>query len=118
MTVSLEDRLEHIQDAIAQLKSTMAGVAFERFEQDRTLRWAAERGLEIISEASRSNPDDVKARYSDLPWRRIADLGNRLRHAYHEVDSLIVWKISTEDLSELQRVTTLIKAGLGKDPQQ
>ncbi len=118
MTVSLEDRLEHILDAIAQLKSTMADVTFEHFEQDRTLRWAAERGLEIISEASRSIPEDIKTKYSDLPWRRIADLGNRLRHAYHQVDSLIVWKILTDDLGELQRVMTLMKTGLGKARQQ
>lgn len=112
MTVSLEDRLDHILDAMAQLKCAMVGVTFEHFEQNRTLRWAVERGLEIISEASRSIPEDLKARYSDLPWRRIADLGNRLRHAYHQVDGLIVWKILTEDLDELQGVMTLMKAGL------
>ena len=109
MTVSLEDRLEHILEAIAHLKSAVAGITFEQFEQDRTLRWAVERGLEIISEASRSIPENLKSRYSDLPWRRIADLGNRLRHAYNQVDGLIVWKIVTEDLDELQSVVTLMK---------
>ena len=118
MTVGLEDRLEHILEAIAHLKSTTAGVTFEHFDQDRTLQWGGRDGLEIISEASRSVPEDLKARYSDLPWRRISDLGNRLRHAYHQVDSLIVWKILTEDLGDLERFMALMKAGLGKAPQQ
>jgi uncharacterized protein with HEPN domain len=118
MTATLEDRLEHILDAIARVKRLTAGVTFGHFEQDGTLQWAVERGLEIISEASRSIPESLKAEYADLPWRRIADLGNRLRHAYHQVDSLIVWKIVTEDLGDIERVATLMKAGFGKDLPQ
>jgi uncharacterized protein with HEPN domain len=109
MTATLEDRLEHILDVIARVKRLTAGVTFGHFEQDGTLQWV-ERGLEIISEASRSIPESLKAEY--------ADLGNRLRHAYHQVDSLIVWKIVTEDLGDLERVATLMKAGFEKDLPQ
>lgn len=42
-----------------------------------------ERNLEVISEASRRLPDDLKATQSHVDWRVLADLGNVLRHAYH-----------------------------------
>ena len=115
MTVSVAERLDHILDAIAQVKASTAPLAFEEFAQDRLLRWGVERGLEIISEATRSIPSDLKNAHSHISWRRIADFGNRLRHAYHDVDSLIVWKILTDNLDELQKAVTQIKSGLGEE---
>jgi uncharacterized protein with HEPN domain len=49
-------------------------------------------------------PDDIKLRYGAVPWRQIADIGNRLRHAYHAVDSAIVWEIAMIELPEFRRV--------------
>jgi len=53
-----------------------AGFAADRFRQ-----LGIERCLEIISEASRHIPDDAKARHPEIPWRRVADIGNRIRHS-------------------------------------
>jgi uncharacterized protein with HEPN domain len=54
---------------------------------------AVERGLEIISEASRHVPDDLKALAADIPWRQIAAIGNLLRHEYQRADVMATWNI-------------------------
>jgi len=77
----LNARLSHVLDAIVQIEENTRNLNFEDFSRDRFRQLGIERCLEIISEASRCVPDDIKLRYSEVPWRRIADIGNRLRHA-------------------------------------
>jgi uncharacterized protein with HEPN domain len=57
----------------------MAGVTLRAFEPDRRKRWLVERGIEIISEASRHLPDELKARHPEIPWPKVAGIGNVLR---------------------------------------
>lgn len=117
MPPRLAERLDHILEAIAETKESTSRVTLEEFERNRVLRWGIERALEIISEASRGIPADLKAKYSTTPWRQIADLGNRLRHAYHDVDTLIVWNIVQQDLHNLQEVVLLMKSDLEEGAQ-
>jgi uncharacterized protein with HEPN domain len=49
------------------------------------------RALEIISEASRRLPDDLKARHPDIPWVEMAEAGNVYRHDYEDVRQRLVW---------------------------
>lgn len=67
------------------------------------LRLAVERLFEIISEASRFIPPELKAENKDIPWQHMADLGNWLRHAYHRVDPDILLNIVENDLEPLKR---------------
>jgi uncharacterized protein with HEPN domain len=60
----------------------MAGVSIEAFEADWRKCWLVERGVEIISEASRHLSDELKARHPKIPWSRVAGIGNILRHEY------------------------------------
>jgi uncharacterized protein with HEPN domain len=66
------------------------------------LRLAVERLLEIISEASRHIPVDMKAKEPKINWRRLADLGNWLRHAYHRTDPGFLWDMIGHDLRASQ----------------
>ncbi len=61
-------RLTDIIEAIELIRSEMVGVTLEAFEPDRRKRWLVERGIEIISEASRRLPAALKARHSHIPW--------------------------------------------------
>jgi uncharacterized protein with HEPN domain len=98
--IRLRDILENI-DAVAEM---MAGVDFAAYRQDLKLRRAIERCVEIVSEASRRIPDELKAEYSEQPWPEIAAIGNLLRHSYERIDDLLMWKIATRSLPELRRV--------------
>jgi uncharacterized protein with HEPN domain len=60
-------RLTDIIEAIELIQSEMAGVTLDAFEGDRRKRWLVERGIEIISEASRRLPAAMKARRTEIP---------------------------------------------------
>jgi uncharacterized protein with HEPN domain len=62
----------------------MAGVTLDAFEADRRKRWLVERGIEIISEASRRLPPAMKTRHPEIPWSKVAGIGNVLRHVVHD----------------------------------
>lgn len=105
-------RLNDILDAIDQIGLLLAERSLADIESDRVVRAAFERFLEIISEASRHIPDDTKARAGGLPWRRIADLGNHLRHAYQKVDAETLWNIhASGELSTLRAAVVRLLAG-------
>jgi uncharacterized protein with HEPN domain len=62
-----------------------------------------ERGIEIISEASRRLPDDLKDRNRDIPWRKVAGIGNVIRHDYERVARDVLWKLVRDDLPALEK---------------
>lgn len=80
----------------------MAGVSLEAFQTDIRKRWLVERALEIISEASRRLPEDLKARHPGIPWPKVAGIGNVLRHDYERVAADIIWRLVQDDLSALE----------------
>jgi uncharacterized protein with HEPN domain len=100
---SLSDRLAHISKAIEDIYLLVRDHSLEDFAADLMVRLAVERLFEIISEASRGIPESIKATEKSIPWQRIADLGNWLRHAYHRVDPEILWNVIENDLEALAR---------------
>ena len=94
-------RLSDIRDAIGGIQQMVAGVALDGFAKSWGMPRAVERGLEIISEASRHVPEDLKALAPSIPWRQIAAIGNLLRHDYQRADILATWNIIQEHLPPL-----------------
>lgn len=98
-------RLQDIIDAIDNIQRLLDSKTFEDALTDPFLRAAFERFLEIISEASRHIPAEMKARSPEMQWRRIGDIGNHLRHAYHRVDAEILWRLYEDgELGKLRDV--------------
>lgn len=96
----LEDIVQNI-DAIARF---VAGMGFEDFLADQKTSYAALRALEIISEASRRIPDDVKQRHPEIDWRAIGGAGNIHRHDYDTVDDALTWHTIQHELPPLRAV--------------
>ena len=96
--------LEHIAEAVGQIQSVIAGKSFEAVFRDPVLRAAIERWIEIISEASRRLPEEMKLRHPNIPWRQVANVGNVLRHDYDGVLPDLIWEIVTRDLAPLEKV--------------
>ena len=90
-------------EAIDGVAEMTAGVDLAFYRDDFKLRRAVERCVEIVSEASRNIPENLKAKYSDPPWHEIAAIGNLLRHHYQRVDDRIMWKIATRSLPDLRK---------------
>jgi len=84
---SLRDILHHI-DLVQEFT---AGQDFEAFNTDTLRIYAVIRCLEVISEASRRLPDDLKARHPAIAWTEMAGAGNVYRHDYQDVASRRVW---------------------------
>ena len=71
MTKGIVARIQDMLETIDELGRATAGKTFEDFQRDWLLRKGAERGVEIISEASRHLPDDLKARHPYPRWRDV-----------------------------------------------
>jgi uncharacterized protein with HEPN domain len=97
-------RLSDIRDNIDAVAEMIQGVDFAGYRTDVKLRRAVERYVEIISEASRHIPIQLKNDFPNQPWDEIASIGNLLRHHYERVDDLIMWKIATRSLPDLKPV--------------
>jgi uncharacterized protein with HEPN domain len=65
---------------------------------------AVELGIEIISEASRQVPDELKLQYRHIYWQEIAGIGNLIRHEYGRIDDRIMWRVVQKYLPELKVV--------------
>jgi uncharacterized protein with HEPN domain len=66
------------------------------------MRRAVERCIEIVSEASRRLPQDLKDRHPAIPWPKIAGVGNVLRHDYDVVNNATIWHAATVDIVPLK----------------
>ena len=104
MPPSLGNRLEHILESIESIQSLLAGDGRDAISSSRMIRMALERELEIICEAARYVPQDIRSQESAIDWQRMTDLGNRLRHAYHSIDVAILLHIVNTDLPPLKDV--------------
>lgn len=74
------------------------GIGQERFVRDVGVQDQVIRCLEVIGEAARRTPDEVRSEYPGVPWAQMAGLRNRLAHEYDSVDMLAVWLTVTRDL--------------------
>jgi uncharacterized protein with HEPN domain len=97
-------RLTDIIEAIEHIDSELLGITLETFESDWRKCWLVERGVEIISEASRHLPDEFKNRHPEIPWRKVAGIGNILRHDYESIAAPLMWKLAREDLQSLGQI--------------
>jgi uncharacterized protein with HEPN domain len=114
MTDRVRIRLNDILVAIERIEGIIQGLSLADYRENFEKQWLVERGVEIISEASRHVPLDMTDQYPNLRWHDVRQIGNRLRHEYDRVDATIMWSIATEHLSEMKPVIVLLIAGLEK----
>jgi uncharacterized protein with HEPN domain len=107
MPPTVEDRLRDILDAIADIDEVLAGLNLDQFSSDKIRRKAIERYLEVVCEAARKLPDEIKLGASNIDWRKMNDFANLLRHAYHSTKVDIVWDIVRNHLPPLKTFVEL-----------
>lgn len=101
---SLIPRLTDIIEAIERIHAVLGDTPLDVFEADWQRQWLVERGVEIISEASRHLTDELKARHPEIPWEKVAGIGNVLRHNYERIAAPVIWKLAQSDLALLDKV--------------
>lgn len=89
--------LRQMLEAVGWIEADVDGFDVSRFVGDRRTRQLVERSLEILSEASRRVPPDLKATEPDVDWTALASLGNVLRHEHRRVDPGLPWTLLAVD---------------------
>jgi len=95
-------RLKDILDNIDAIQAFSAGMSVDDFTGDRKTVYAVTRALEIISEASRRLPEEIKSVHPEIDWPAVAAAGNVYRHEYEVVDDALVWHTIKFGLSGLR----------------
>ena len=95
--------LEDILLSIKRIQEYISGYDFKRFKQDYKTVDAVIRNLEIIGEASKNLPEEIKKRYTEVPWEEMYRLRNRVTHEYFGVDYDIIWDIVTNYLPQNEK---------------
>ena len=101
--------LEDILESIETINSYIEGMDLDSFSNDRKTVDAVVRNLEIIGEASRRLPSELRTRYPDIEWARIIALRNIIVHDYPSINLRIIWSITKNNLPILdERIKKII----------
>ena len=104
-----KERLRDMLDAIAAIERHLHRGKAD-FEHDELLQGWFVRNLQIIGEAARGLPDDVRALAPDIEWPRIIGMRNVLVHGYFDIDTNIVWDAASRDALALKpRIESLLQ---------
>ncbi len=95
--------LQHILSETQYLMARSRGLSKAEFSGDETLKRAFVRSLEIIGEATKQIPEEIRQKYRHVDWRAMAGMRDRLIHGYLGVDYDIVWDVITTKVPTLQR---------------
>ncbi len=98
------DYLDYLGDVAENMRLAIQfteGMDLEEFTCDVRTVYAVVRALEIVGEATKNVPPEVRERHPDVPWRRMAGMRDRLIHGYPQVDLAIVWETVTRLMPEL-----------------
>jgi len=105
--------LNDIRSHIELVERFLGDLEYEAFRDDPLRFYGVTRCLEIISEASRRLPDDLKARHPSILWKEMARAGNIYRHGYESVEAYDVWITIQDHLPALRAVVDAELAALG-----
>ena len=108
--------LDDMLAAIDGIMAATAGKTFVEYAGSWLLKRAVERGIEIISEASRVLPPEVQTLRPEVPWARVRGIGNVLRHEYHSLSDPVIWGVVIDELPQLRKAVVAIMADGERGP--
>ena len=101
--------IKDILDCIEKIEGFVGNMGYDEFKNDDKTSSAVVRKLEIIGEASKNIPADIKDKKKGIPWSDMARMRDKIIHFYFGVDYEIVWKVIKGRLPELRvQITALL----------
>lgn len=94
--------LQDIIDSIEKIRIYTQGMSYEDFLQDDKTKDAVIRNLEIIGEAAKNIPKEIREKYPEVDWKSAIGMRDRIIHGYFGVSFLIVWETIKNDLPDFE----------------
>lgn len=108
--------LDHILESFIKISGYLEGVSYEQFLQNQEKQDAVIRNIEIAGEATKKLSPELRQQYSEIDWRAIAGMRDKLIHDYFDVDLEIVWVTTKEDIPGLvEKIRYVQQAYLDKE---
>ena len=107
--------VKHIRDSILSIEEFVKGVSKSDFLHSEMTQDAVVRKLEIIGEATKNIPASFQKKYSDVSWRSMARMRDKLIHHYFRVDLKVVWGVVKKDLPGLKKKILKILEEVAED---
>lgn len=114
MKKDLGDYIADILNSIKDVEEFTEGMVFETFLTDKKTINAVLRSLEVMGEAAKRIPEELREKYPDIPWKRMAGMRDKLIHEYSSVDLEIVWTVIKEELPPVKPLVEKVFNDMGK----
>lgn len=99
-----------ILDSIICIEDYVLDMTYESFSKDRKTVDAVIRNIEIIGEATKNIPEDVRKSHPEVPWSEMARMRDKMIHGYFEISHSILWETIKHDLPSIKsKISELIK---------
>jgi uncharacterized protein with HEPN domain len=108
--------LDDMREAADSVLSEMDGLSRDRFDEDARLRKIILHDFLVMGEAAKHIPDETRARYPKVPWRKIAGLRDVIAHSYFSLDVDVIWNIAASVLPEVRPMLERIIRELPEEP--
>ena len=98
---------DYVQDVIESMDKAMIFIkdmSYDEFAQDEKTTFAVVRALEIIGEAIKNIPAEIRKVYPDVPWKAMAGMRDKLIHEYFGVNLEFVWETVKERIPIIKPV--------------
>jgi uncharacterized protein with HEPN domain len=98
ISLYIKDILDNMRDA----EEFIQGFSYDQFRSDKKTLNAVVRAIEVIGEAAKKIPDEIRTKYPAVPWKEMAGMRDKLIHFYFGMDREAVWLVVKERIPSLK----------------